>query len=170
MSGLELNKIAAAVLLASLIAMVVGTVANILYKPKLQVAQRGYEVEVTEDAKSVGEEVVQLSLVELMAQANAQNGKKIAKKCVSCHTFDAGGAHKIGPNIHNIVGAPKASREGFAYSGALKALGGSWDDESLYAFLKKPSKYVPGTKMSFAGLRKPQDIADMIAYLKEGDS
>lgn len=169
MSGLELNKIAAAILLSSLIAMVVGTVANILYKPKLEVAERGYEVEVTEDASSVAEQKVELSIEELMAQANAENGKKIAKKCVSCHSFDQGGPHKIGPNIHKIMGAAKASKEGFAYSGALKAVGGVWDKESMYAFLNKPSKAVPGTKMSFAGLRKPEDIADVMAYLIEND-
>lgn len=167
MSSLELNKIAAAVLLSSLIAMVVGTVANILYKPKLKLEERGYEIEVSEDSGSSGEpEEKQLSIEELMAQANAENGKKIAKKCISCHSFDKGGDNKIGPNLWAIVDGPKAHRSDFAYSGALQSAGGHWDVESLYHFLHKPSKYLPGTKMSFAGLRKPEDLADIIAYLK----
>lgn len=169
MSGLELNKIAAAVLLSSLIAMVVGTVANILYKPKLEIAERGYEVEVTEDSSAVVAEEVQLSIEELMAQANAENGKKVAKKCISCHSFEQGGANKIGPNLYAIMGAPKAAKPGFAYSAALKAVGGVWDNESMYAFLQKPSKAVPGTKMSFAGLRKPEDIADVMLYLQQNN-
>ena len=116
---------------------------------------------------AVAEEEEQLSIEELMAQANVENGKKVAKKCVSCHSFDQGGAHKIGPNLYAIMGAPKAAKDGYAYSGALKAVGGVWDNESMFAFLKKPSKAVPGTKMSFAGLRKPEDIADVMLYLKE---
>ena len=167
MSSLELNKIVAAILLSSLIAMVVGTVANILYKPKLKLEERGYEVEVSEDSGASGApEENPLSIEELMAKANVENGKKIAKKCISCHTFEKGGDNKIGPNLWAIVDGPKAHRSDFAYSGAMKSAGGNWDIESLYHFLNKPSKFIPGTKMSFVGLKKPEELADIIAYLK----
>lgn len=170
MSGLELNKIAAAILLASLIAMVVGVVSNILYKPKLEVAQRGYQIEVAEGSRSDapgGEVEAPLNIEELMASANADAGAKIIKKCVSCHSLDQGGANKVGPNLWKIVNAQKGKKTGFPYSKAMLAAGGSWDNESLFHFLKKPSKYMPGTKMSFAGIRKTDDIVNVIAYLKE---
>lgn len=169
MSGLELNKIAAAILLASLIAMVVGVVSNILYKPKLEVAQRGYQIEVAEDSDPdvPGQPEEPLNIEELMANANAEAGAKTIKKCVACHSFDQGGASKVGPNLWKIVNAQKGKKPGYAYSKAMLAAGGSWDNESLFHFLKRPGKYMPGTKMSFAGIRKPEDIANVIAYLKE---
>jgi cytochrome c len=168
MSGLELNKIAAAILLASLIAMVVGVVSNVLYKPTLEVAKRGHQIEVADsasDAEPVVAEVIDIEA--LMASANADAGEKIIKKCLACHTFDKGGANKVGPNLFNIVGAPKAHIADFAYSKTMASAGGVWDNESLFAFIKKPSKYMPGTKMAFAGISKPEDIANVIAYLKK---
>lgn len=168
MSGIELNKIAAAILLASLIAMIVGTVANILYKPKLQVAHRGYQIEVTEAATGEAPaEEVPVDIKALMAKANAEAGAVIVKKCVSCHSFDNGGANKVGPNLWKVAGGQKRHKTDFTYSKAFEALSGTWDDESLFHYLHKPSKFAPGTKMSFAGLSKPEEIADVIAYLKE---
>ena len=168
MSGLELNKIAAAILLASIIAMLVGFVANILYKPQLEVAVRGYQIEVAEDHGTTSETAKEpLDIPKLMADANAEAGAKTVKKCVACHSFDQGGANKVGPNLWNIIGANKAHRSDFAYSKAMLGSGGIWDQESLFHFLHKPGKYIKGTKMSFAGISKPQDIANVIAYLKE---
>lgn len=168
MSGLELNKIAAAILLASLIAMVVGVVSNILYKPKLEVAQRGYQIEVAESGELAGQpEEEPLDIETLMANANAEAGAKTIKKCVACHSFDQGGANKVGPNLWKVVNAQKGHKADYPYSKAILAAGGAWDNESLFHFLKKPSKFIPGTKMSFAGIRKPEEIADVIAYLKE---
>jgi cytochrome c len=168
MSDLRGNKITAAILIASLLAMIVGIVANILYKPKLDVAQRGYQIEVSDsapaDASSPTQEVIDIE--KLLAQANAAQGEKIAKKCVSCHSFEKGEPHKIGPNLWAVVGENKARATDYVYSKTLLGLGGKWDNESLYHFLNKPGKYAPGTKMSFAGLSKPEDIADVIAYLK----
>lgn len=170
MSGLELNKIVAAILLSSLIAMIVGFVSNILYKPKLEIAQRGYQIEVAEsaDGDEAGAAAEQeINIAELMAAANAEAGAKTIKKCVACHSFDQGGANKVGPNLWKVVNASKGHRDDFAYSKAMIAAGGTWDEESLFHFLQKPSKYMPGTKMSFAGIRKPEDVANVIAYLKE---
>lgn len=169
MSGIELNKIAASILLASLIAMVVGVVANVLYKPKLQLAKRGYQIEVADagDAAASGAAEEKIDVAALMAKANADAGAEVVKKCLSCHGFDNGGANKVGPNLFGVPGGPKAHRKDFAYSKALEAKGGTWDDESLFHFLHKPSKFIPGTKMSFAGLSKPEDVANVIAFLKQ---
>lgn len=165
-SDLEMNKIAAAILLASLIAMVVGTVADILYKPKIKLSERGYSIEV-EESSANGDVKEEVPFAELLAKADSARGKTIAGKCLSCHGFEKGGPNKIGPNLWNSYGANKGHHAGYAYSAALLAKGGVWDDESLYEFLHKPSSFIPGTKMSFIGLRKREDIADVIAYLKE---
>lgn len=170
MFNLESNKIAASILLASLIAMLSGFVANILYKPQLSLEERGYQIATSEsnmvnDGGGPKEQKPDIEL--LMANANAENGKKLAKKCVACHSFNKGGANKIGPNLWAVHGKKKGHRTDFKYSKALLAHGGIWDDQSLYSFLHKPSKYIPGTKMSFAGIKKPENIADVIAYLKQ---
>jgi cytochrome c len=167
MSGLELNKIAASILLASLIAMIAGFVSNILYKPKLEATERGYWVEV-EDRGNAAEQVAEeepIDIPKLMASANAEAGARVAKKCVACHSFNQGGANKVGPNLWNIVEAKKGNKSDYSYSRILLSAEGVWDQESLFHFLQKPSKYLPGTKMAFAGLRKPEDIANVIAYM-----
>ena len=169
MSGFELNKIAGAVLLAALIAVVVVNVVDILYKPNLLAKPRGYEVAVVTDGPETAVAAVpeeKVDIAALMKTASAANGENIAKKCLACHSFEKGGPNKIGPNLWNIVGNDKISHPDYKYSDAMKAKGGKWDDESLYHFLNKPSKFIPGTKMSFAGISKPQEIADMIAFLK----
>lgn len=168
MSGIELNKIAASILLASLIAMLVGVASNILYKPKLDVASRGYQIEGVEDvADETTKEETPIDIQALMASANAEEGAKVVKKCVSCHSFEQGGGNKIGPNLWKIVDKPIAKESGFVYSRAMAGLEGNWDQETLYHFLNKPSKFLPGTKMTFVGLSKPEDIANVIAYMKE---
>jgi cytochrome c len=169
MSGIEINKIAAAILLASLIAMLVGFVTNILYKPVLNPESRGYSIEITADSANntvTSGEQKPIDIAELMKSANADAGKDLAKKCVACHSLDKGGNNKVGPLLWNIAGSEKAKVAGYKYSPALAAKGGNWDDESLFHFLSKPSQFVPGTKMSFAGLSKPQDIANIIMFLK----
>jgi cytochrome c len=103
----------------------------------------------------------------LLASADAQSGEKVAKKCVSCHTFDAGGKNKVGPNLHNIVGGEKRHAEGFNYSNAFQALSGPWSYEELDAFLKDPKGFARGTKMTFAGLKKAADRAVIILFLRE---
>lgn len=169
MSGLEFNKIAAAILLSSLIAMLSGFVANVLYKPNIKINQRGYAITVTDDNTSSNNEAVKeekFDIPELMKNANAELGREIAKKCISCHSFEKGGPNKVGPHLWNVAGRQKAHVDDYKFSAALTALGGSWDDESLFYFLHKPSKYAPGTKMSFIGLSKPEDIVNIIMFLK----
>lgn len=169
MSGIELNKIVASILLASLIAMMVGFVANILYKPALHPESRGYSIEVVEESTKNSNKVTtdeSVNIAEVMQKANVETGKNLAKKCLMCHTFEKNGSNRVGPNLWKIVGAEKAKVENYKYSPALYSKGGQWDEESLYHFLNKPAKYIPGTKMTFAGFAKPQEVADVVAYLK----
>ncbi len=102
-----------------------------------------------------------------VAAAEPAAGEKLFKKCVACHNPDKDGKRKIGPNLWDVVERPVASAEGFAYSNALKEKSGeTWSYDNLDAFLKRPKDWAPGTKMSFAGLKKPEQRAAVIAYLR----
>ena len=101
-----------------------------------------------------------------MAGANLGAGEKLSKKCSACHVFDAGGQNKVGPALWNVVDRPLGASEGYAYSDALAGFGGAWDYAALNAFLAKPKGYISGTKMNFAGLKKPQDRANLIAWMR----
>jgi cytochrome c len=107
------------------------------------------------------------SISALLASADAEAGSKVARKCSACHSFEEGGPNKVGPNLYDLVGREIASHEGYSYSDALSSKAGSqWDYESLAAFLTDPKAWAPGTKMSFAGVKKPEELADLIAYLR----
>ena len=102
----------------------------------------------------------------LLAAADAGDGKKVFKKCKACHTADKGGAHKVGPNLWDVVGRAKAGAAGYRFSGVLAGLGGAWTFADLDAFLAKPRAFAPGTKMTFNGVGKAADRAAVIAYLR----
>lgn len=170
MKDLEANKLFASILIAALLAMFSGKIASFLYKSGDVSEKRGYQVEVAETEGSEAVEEVVISIPELMAVADATSGAKVFKKCAACHGVDEGGAHKVGPNLHAILGAGIAKKSGFAYSNVLSEMDKKWNYEELYAFLEKPKEYAPGTKMSFIGLRKPEQIANVMAYLRENGS
>ncbi len=102
----------------------------------------------------------------LLAAADAKAGEKVFKKCKACHSSGQGGKNKIGPNLWDVVGRAKAGGAGFKYSGALKDKGGEWSYQDLDRFLTKPKDFVPGNKMTFAGLKKAKDRAAVIAFLR----
>lgn len=157
-----------AAFLALLIAVFAVIFANITYHPK-PLVKRGFEIQLSADGKPLPKkEVKPVDIQALMKIADLKRGKKIFKKCASCHTINKGAASKVGPNLYNVIGRQKASFAGFNYSDALKAKGGSWNIDSINAFLTKPKDYVPGTKMAFPGLKKPQDRADVLLYLEAG--
>lgn len=152
--------------LALLIAIVPTLLANVLYQPKPMV-KRGYQIELSADGTPVKKEEKIVDLATLMQSADLKKGKKLAKKCSSCHTFNKGGKAKVGPNLYKIIGRARGSMPGFAYSKAMAAKGGNWDLESLNQFITKPKDYLPGTKMGFAGIKKAQDRASLIVYLEQ---
>lgn len=114
------------------------------------------------------EEVVEeapKSLAQLLAEATVKQGERVAKKCISCHTFEAGGANKVGPALYGVIGKPKARLADFNYSEPMRESPGVWSYQSLYDYLAKPSAYVPGTSMTFAGLNKSEDRAALLKYM-----
>ena len=101
-----------------------------------------------------------------LAGGDAAAGKKVYNKCKTCHALEAG-KKKLGPSLNGIFGRAAGSVEGYKYSKAMKESGIVWTEETMAGYLEKPKKFMPGTKMAFAGLKKEQQVADLIAYLKE---
>lgn len=168
MSGnLEKNKIFAAILIALLVALVSTLISNALVRPKY-LEKNVYVIEgeasnVNTPAAGIEEEEDILPLIE---KGDIEKGKAVARKCVQCHVFDKNGPHRIGPRLWAIVGCRKANCGDFPYSKAALEKGGVWTEQDLNTYLKKPRAYMPGTKMSFIGLKKIEDRANLIAYLK----
>jgi len=171
MASLELNKVAAGILTAGLVAMATGKIAGVLVKPE-PLEKPAYVVDTSAVASGASASAAASSgptlepVMALLAAADVTKGQKVFKKCAACHTPDNGGANKVGPNLYGIVGADFGAKGGFSYSSALTGMGGTWDYAALNAFLAKPKAYMPGTKMSFAGLKKVGDRAAVIAYLR----
>ncbi len=125
----------------------------------------GDEKPLTDEQLTETEE--ELDVAAVMGAADPAAGEKVFGKCKACHTIEQGGPNKVGPNLWSVVGRDKAAVDGFAYSDALSGLEGDWTYENLYKFLKDPKGYAPGNKMTFGGLNKSSDRADVIAYLRE---
>ena len=167
MDSFEINKIVAAILLVALLVIVIDKVSEVVFhveKPKTP----GYTVEIEQVASSstsVAEEKVDIAA--LMGMGDATSGEKIFKKCVACHSIAKGGKNAIGPALYNVVGRKVGAVEDYKYSKALAAYDKEWTFEELNGFLIKPTKWIKGTKMAYAGLRKEKDRASVIKYLNE---
>jgi cytochrome c len=165
-SSLETNKALAALLTAGIIASGSGVISRIIYHPSMP-EENAYVIAVPEgESEGAAAEAEATPLPVLLAAASPEAGQGEAKKCAACHTFESGGAAKIGPPLWGVVGRDIASVNGFAYSDALTEKEGSWTFEALNAFIGNPKGFAPGTKMAFAGIKKPEDRADVLVYLR----
>ena len=170
MDSFEWNKIAGAVLGTLLFVVAVRIATGFIFEVEPP-AKPGYVVQGVEATTATGtvpaaaeEQLPDWGTV--LPKASIADGKSISTRCEQCHDLSKGGPNKIGPNLWGVVGRPRASHPGFDYSAAMKAKGGSWSYDELFKFLKSPGAYIPGTKMSFAGLPKAQDRIDLISYLR----
>jgi cytochrome c len=168
MDELRLNKVFAGFLFAALLLMAGVKIADVMV-PHQELAENAYVIKVAETTDTAAAAPVDIGpepIMALLASADLGAGEKLSKKCSACHVFDAGGQNKTGPALWNAVNRPLGASEGYAYSDALAGFGGAWDYAALNAFLAKPKGYISGTKMNFAGLKKPEDRANLIAWMR----
>jgi cytochrome c len=168
MDSFELNKILGAILATCLGVLSINIAAGAIFAP-VKPAKPGYDIAVPEqkpggETKPADQEPQQ-PIEQLLAKADVGRGETSAKKCAACHTFTKGGKTLVGPNLWAVVGRPKASEAGVNYSPALKAKGGNWTIDELNQFIFNPKALVPGTNMTFAGVVRGSERADLIAYL-----
>ena len=168
MDSFELNKIIGAVLATCILLLVTSFTASALFASKAP-EKPGFAIAAKEEGKG-GKEAAPAAapaepIEKLLQTASVEKGAAAAKKCTACHTFEKGGPNRVGPNLWGVVNRPKASEAGFTYSDAIKSKGGNWTIDDLSAFLTNPRTFAPGTKMTFVGLPKGSERADVIAYL-----
>ena len=169
MDSFEINKIVAAVLMVALIVIGIGKLSDVIFhveKPD----KPGYSVDVESSVVSASTEIKdeeKIDIAALMAMGDIAHGEKVFKKCAACHSIVKGGKNAIGPALYNVVGRKIGAIEDYKYSKALVAYDKNWTFEELNGFLIKPAKWIKGTKMAYAGLRKEKDRASVIKYLNE---
>jgi cytochrome c len=170
MNSFEFNKIAGAVLGSALLVFGLSSLAGVIYHSETP-EKPGYAIEVAETdtgggAEAAGGETAKVSIGTLLASADAAKGQAVAKACTACHDFTKGGPNKTGPNLWGIVMRKIGTHEGFAYSEAMAAKSSEdWTYEALNDFILSPKTAIPGTKMTYGGLKKDADRANLLAYL-----
>ena len=169
-SDLTFNKIAGGLLATALTIVGLGELSNIVYKYEPP-AKAGYAIAVQEDTAGGGGEAADVipDWGTVLPAANVTAGATVAEKCKSCHNLENGGPNLTGPNLYGVEGRKPGSHAGFAYSAAMTDFSGknpAWTYDQLYQFLKGPQAYIAGTKMTFVGLKKPEDRVNIIAYLR----
>tara|TARA_Y100000992_G_scaffold53952_1_gene32343 strand:- start:373 stop:912 length:540 start_codon:yes stop_codon:yes gene_type:complete len=170
MDSFEINKIIAAILMVALLIIGISKVSDLVFyveKPETP----GYIVETDQvlkvDDPNVKVVEAKVDIAALMALGDVNSGEKIFKKCAACHSIVKGGKNNIGPALYNVVGRKVGLISDYKYSKAMSEYKKAWTFEELNGYLIKPAKWIKGTKMSFAGLRKEKDRASVIKYLNQ---
>ena len=167
MSDLTFNKVAGAVLATGLAIVGLREISSGVFAPH-PVEKPGYAIEVAEEAGAGGAAAeAPIDWGTVLPTADVKAGEAVFAKCKSCHTIEAGGANGTGPNLHGILGKKSGQHAGFAYSPVMIEHGthGVWTFQETSEFLKAPQKHLPGTKMTFVGLKKAEDRINLLAYL-----
>jgi cytochrome c len=170
MDSFELNKIMGAVLATCLGLLTLNITANAIFHPTAP-EKPGYNIAVVEAPPAGGAEQPAAQqkdppLAELVAKADVKRGETSHNKCIACHTFDKGGRNMVGPNLYGVIGREKGSEAGFNYSAGMKKVAkGPWTADEIYEFVKSPKTFIPGTSMSFAGIPRASERADLILFL-----
>ena len=173
MSGLEVNKILASIFVAVIVVSLISILGDaIINKKNNQQVENAYYIDISEVktndiVTNTQNDEISEQISMFLTSASFEKGEKLFKKCSACHSYQKGSANKVGPNLWNIINRPKASVQGFTYSKALAEFSGNWGYEELSQFLYKPKQYIQGTKMNFSGLKKVQDRADLLLFLRE---
>ena len=171
MDSFEINKIIAAVLLVALLVIGIGKISDIVFHVDKPI-KPGYVVEVEQTSSSSAEVIPasvedKIDIATFMALGDLAAGEKVFKKCAACHSIVKDGKNNIGPALYNVVGRKVGVVSDYKYSKALSEYGKEWTFEELNGYLIKPAKWIKGTKMAFAGLKKEKDRASVIKYLNQ---
>ena len=166
MNSFEINKIITAILVTVLVVFGIGKISDIIFdKDETDIV--AYKVEATEGLAVQASTESGADISALLAMGDVAHGEKVYKKCKACHSIKQGGGNKIGPALWNVIFRPVGSITDYKYSKALSSYGNEWTWEEMNGFLTKPSKWIKGNKMGFAGLKKEKDRASVILYLNK---
>ena len=166
MNSFEINKIITAILVTVLVVFGIGKISDIIFdKDKTDIV--AYKVEAPEGEALQASAESSVDIAALLAMGDIAHGEKVYKKCKACHSIKQGGGNKIGPALWNVIFRPVGSITDYKYSKALSSYGKEWTWEEMNGFLIKPSKWIPNSKMGFAGLKSEKDRASVILYLNQ---
>tara|TARA_B100001173_G_C16016227_1_gene559850 strand:+ start:705 stop:1232 length:528 start_codon:yes stop_codon:yes gene_type:complete len=166
MDSFEINKILAAILIVVMLVIGIDKLSDVIFhvdKPETP----GYVVEIKQVSTASASTENKIDIIAMMTMGNVDSGKKLFKKCVACHSIVKGGKNKIGPALYNVVGRKVGGVVDYKYSKALLTYKKEWTFEELNGFLIKPAKWIKGTKMAYAGLKKEEDRASIIKFLNQ---
>lgn len=166
MDSFQWNRLAGWVLAAAIAVLGISIVTGMIYQSP-PVETKGYKIEGVEEVAATGAVEAEKPIAAFLASADPAKGEAQFKKCAACHNVQKGGPNQIGPGLWGVMGAPVGKHPGYAYSDAVAGHGGNWGWDEMSAWLASPKKHIPGNKMSFAGIGKPEDRANLMAWLNQ---